>query len=172
MDRHILLIGFMGTGKTTVCERLHERLGVPEADTDQMIEQREGMRIPEIFEKKGELYFRDAESRLLKELKDMEPMVISCGGGMAMRPENAALMKQAGLVVLLTAAPETILERVRNDDSRPLLRGHMNTAYISQMMQRRWTRYEAAADVKVATDGRSVDSICTEILGYIMKRRG
>jgi len=170
VDRHVLLIGFMGAGKSSVSAVLHGMLGVGEADTDKMIEQKEGLTVDEIFALKGEKYFRDCETQLLKELAALEPMVISCGGGMPLRPENAALMKQAGLVILLTASPDTILKRIKDDDSRPLLSGHKNTAYISQIMQQRWMRYEAAADMMVATDGRTIGSICEEIARYVAQK--
>ena len=163
MEKHILLIGFMGVGKSSVARKLSRQLEIPEADTDHLIEEREGMSISEIFEKKGELYFRDTETALLRELTRMEPMIISCGGGMAMRPENACLMKEAGTVVLLTALPQTILERVEHTHKRPLLEGHKNIKDIARLMQQRKARYEAAADITVATDFRGLDGICHEI---------
>lgn len=167
MQRHILLIGFMGVGKSTVSGTLSRMLGVREVDTDQMIAEREGMSVSDIFKEKGEDYFRTRETELLHELADMEPMIISCGGGMAMRKENAALMKKDGQVVWLTAEPETILNRVKDDDSRPLLRGHKNAAFIAELMEKRYEKYEAAADIIVATDGRKIEEICQEIINQL-----
>ena len=167
MNRSILLIGFMGAGKTTVSRALAGQAHLPELDTDQEIVRRAGMSIPEIFAREGEQAFRNRETDLLRELAAGDAMIISCGGGMAMREENAALMHQAGTVVLLSASPETILERVRDDDNRPLLRGHKDVPYIRQLMEARRPRYEAAADMTVVTDGRSAEDIAAEILGRL-----
>src|SRR5699024_2282785 len=90
--------------------------------------------------------------------------VISCGGGVALRERNVTEMKKNGRVVLLTAAPGTILERVKDDDNRPLLRGHKDVEYISGMMEERRPKYEAAADIIVSTDGKSALDICREIV--------
>ena len=106
---NIFLIGFMGTGKTTVSKALASLLPMEEMDTDAYIAALEGMSISRIFEEKGETYFRDRETRLLEELKVKKGYIISCGGGMALREENRQKMKEAGKVVLLTARPETIL---------------------------------------------------------------
>ena len=103
----------------------------------------------------------------LKELESEHDLIVSCGGGMALRDTNAAIMKAAGTVVWLTAEPETILERVKNDDSRPLLRGNKNTAFIGDLLEKRRPKYAAAADIAVATDHRSVDDICDEIIRRI-----
>lgn len=168
MDRkNILLIGFMGTGKSTVSSRLKKRLGMKEVDTDALIVKREGMSISDIFAQKGEEAFRNMETALLEELESQRNLIISCGGGMALRDENAAIMKAAGTVVWLTAEPETILKRVKNDDSRPLLRGNKNTAFISDLLEKRRPKYEAAADIAVATDYRKINDICDEIIRKI-----
>lgn len=164
MQRHILLIGFMGVGKSTISAVLSRMLETNEVDTDQMIAEREGLSVSDIFKEKGEEYFRARETELLQKLGGMEPMIISCGGGMALRSENAALMKAAGNVVWLTAEPETILERVKDDDSRPLLRGRKNVAFIAELLEKRREKYEAASDIAVATDHRPVEEICREII--------
>lgn len=168
MDRkNILLIGFMGTGKSTVSARLKERLNMKEVDTDALIVKREGMTISNIFAEKGEEAFRNMETALLEELKSERNLIISCGGGMALRDTNATIMKAAGTVVWLTAEPETILERVKDDDSRPLLRGNKNTAFIGDLLEKRRSKYEAVADIAVVTDYRKIDDICDEIIRRI-----
>ncbi len=170
--RHILLIGFMGTGKSTVARRLSVKLHLPISDTDKMIEKEAGMSISEIFEKQGEPAFRAMETELLKKLAGMPPMIISCGGGMAMRPENAALMKAAGTVVLIEASPETILERVSRNDLRPLLRGKKNIASITEMMEARRERYEAAADFSVMTDNEGApDDVAMAIIRKLQEEK-
>lgn len=164
---NIFLIGFMGTGKTTVSKALASLLPMEEMDTDAYIAALEGMSISRIFEEKGETYFRDRETRLLEELKVKKGYIISCGGGMALREENRQKMKEAGKVVLLTARPETILERVKDNDDRPLLQGRKHVEGIRELMDIRRERYEAAADITVATDHRKPADIAGEIVERI-----
>lgn len=94
-------------------------------------------------------------------------MVVSCGGGAVLREENVALMKKNGTIVLLTAEPETIFERVRHSSERPVLNGNMNVEYIAGLMEKRRPKYEAAADLVVATDGKRTEEICKEICEMI-----
>ena len=105
-----------------------------------------------------------SETNLLIELQKKNNQIISCGGGVALRDENVAEMKKNGKVVLLTASPEVILERVKDNDDRPLLRGNKNTEFISNMMEQRRPKYEAAADVVVNTDYKTVEEIAEEIV--------
>ena len=124
MDFNIVLIGFMGAGKSTVASGLNRLYGMQIVEMDECIAKREGKSIPEIFETNGEEYFRNLETELLIELQKQTNLVISCGGGVPMRERNVAEMKKNGKVVLLTASPEVILERVRNNHDRPLLENH------------------------------------------------
>jgi len=121
--RAISITGFMGTGKTSVSEQLAERLGLECVDTDEMIEQRAGMSISEMFARHGEPHFREAETEALREALSAERRVVSTGGGILLRDENVAMLREAGPIVCLEAEPETILERTSADDARPLLRG-------------------------------------------------
>lgn len=164
LDGHIFLIGFMGVGKTSTSRQLGRKLGVRELDTDAEIEQRENRSIPEIFEQFGEPYFRQLETELLDSLAGEEPCIVSCGGGLAMREENAAKMRAAGKVVFLTAAPETIFEHVKNSTNRPLLNGNMNIPYIRELMEAREPKYQAAADITVETDGLMPDEVADKII--------
>lgn len=165
--KHIFIIGFMGTGKSTVSRELQYRTGKPEIDTDVWIEEKECRSIPEIFEKEGEAYFRDRETAMLDELGALKPSIISCGGGMALRDLNVRKMQSLGKVVLLTAAPETVYERIKNNVDRPLLQDHMETDYIRELMERRMPFYERAADIQVATDNRMICDIAKEIVERI-----
>lgn len=165
--KHIFLIGFMGTGKSTISKELNYRFGKPEIDTDLWIEEQEGRSIPEIFESEGEDYFRDRETAMLDELGVLKPSVISCGGGMALRDLNVRKMQALGKIVLLTAAPEAIYERVRSSDNRPLLQDHKDVGYIRELMEKRMPFYERAADIQVATDNRMICDIAKEILEKI-----
>lgn len=162
--RHISLIGFMGVGKSTISRKLHTMTGRPEVDTDARIVEREGCSIARIFEEKGEAYFRRLETELLDGLGALEPSIISCGGGMAMRDLNVKKLRAMGEIVLLTATPETIYGRVKDSRDRPLLNGNMNVPYIKELMEKRRPFYERAATAVVATDGKSVSEIAAEIV--------
>ena len=164
---NIFLIGFMGTGKSTVAKALKKETGAEIIEMDQLIVQRENLSIPKIFEEKGEAYFRNVETELLMELQSGEKTIVSCGGGVPMREKNVLEMKKSGKVVLLTALPETILERVRDNEDRPLLQNRKSVEGIRELMEQRREKYEAAADVMVATDGKSAETIAREILQTI-----
>ena len=161
---NIALIGFMGVGKSTVSHYLRDQYSMDEVETDAMIVESENMAIRDIFEKYGEPYFRDCEARAILKLLDCRRTVISCGGGAVMRRENVENLKKSSRIVLLAAEPETILNRVRHSDSRPILNGHRNVEYIAELMEKRRTAYEAAADWMVSTDGKRVEEICEEIV--------
>ncbi len=163
-NRHIILIGFMGVGKSTISRELSRLASRSEIDTDQWIEKKEGRAISDIFEKEGETYFRDLETSMIDELGLIKPAIISCGGGMALRELNVRKLQAIGTVVLLTAKPETIFERVRYNSTRPLLKDNMNIDYIRQMMEKRRAYYEHAATVTVSTDGKIITEIAKEIL--------
>ena len=163
-NRHIILIGFMGVGKSTISHELSRLALRIEIDTDQWIEEKEGRAISDIFAKEGETYFRDLETSMIDELGMIKPAIISCGGGMALRELNVRKLQAIGTVVLLTAKPETIFERVRYNTNRPLLKDNMNVDYIRQMMEKRRVYYEHAATVTVSTDGKIITEIAKEIL--------
>lgn len=162
--KNIFLIGFMGSGKSTIARELSKQLGVAQVEMDEMIVEEQGMPITEIFEKYGEEHFRDIETELVCRLQEKDGVVVSCGGGAVLREENRRIMKQSGCIVLLMAKPETILARVKHSTNRPVLNGHMNVEYITELMERRRSCYEDAADVRVETDGKRIGEICEEIL--------
>lgn len=168
-DYNIFLIGFMGVGKSTVSECLSREYGMEAVEMDEVIAEKEGMSIPDIFEKRGEEYFRCLETEFLSGLRTHKNAVISCGGGTAMREQNVAEMKKNGKVVLLTASPDTILERVKDSDERPLLNGHKDVGYISGLMEARREKYEAAADIVVSTEKKSASEICRELLNKLQE---
>ena len=111
---NIVLIGFMGSGKSTISDYLSTVFDMKLVEMDQVIAEKEEMSIPDIFATYGEEYFRNLETNLLKELQTGQNCIISCGGGVALRQENVVEMKKNGRVVLLTASPETIFERVKD----------------------------------------------------------
>lgn len=164
-DYNIVLIGFMGSGKSTISRALCKVFAMDVIEMDQVIAERENMSISEIFEVHGEEYFRNLETELLRELQSRRGVVISCGGGVPMREENVVEMKKNGKVILLTAKPETILERVKGSHERPLLENNKNVDFISDLMEKRRMKYEAAADIVIHTDGKTEFEICEEIIG-------
>jgi len=171
VKEHIFLIGFMGCGKSTNARYLAKMTGVDQMEMDQKIVKDQGMAITEIFEKFGELYFRNLETELIRSLKGADPMIVSCGGGAVLREENVALMKECGKIVLLTATPEAIYDRVKHSTDRPVLNGNMNVEYIAELMEKRRPKYEAAADIVISTDMKNVREICEEILERMSRFR-
>ena len=161
---NIFLIGFMGAGKSTISDYLKNALAMDVVEMDQCIVERQGMSISDIFETYGEEYFRELETNLLIEMQSQSNVVVSCGGGVPMRERNVVEMKKNGRVVLLTAKPETILERVKDNHDRPLLENNKTVPFIADLMEKRRTKYEAAADIVIQTDGKSELEICEELI--------
>lgn len=167
LQKHIFLIGFMGVGKTSTSKELSRKLEVNEADTDAMIVEKEQRSITQIFEESGEPYFRQVETGILDVLAKEAPCIVSCGGGMAMREENVAKMKESGTVVFLTATPETIYSHVKDSTNRPLLNGNMNIPYIRQLMEAREPKYQAAADICIETDGCTPEQAADKVIAAL-----
>ena len=167
---NLFLIGFMGAGKSSVSAGLGRILGREVVETDERIAAQEGMSIPELFAQKGEPYFRACETALLKSFAQGAPRIVSCGGGVPLREENVAAMRESGTVVLLTASPEVILERVKDSDERPLLQGHKDVPYIAALMEQRRPRYEAAADITVDTSQMNIEEVCRQVLRQVSER--
>lgn len=163
LEKNIYLIGFMGTGKTTISKKLNEITHSDEIDIDQEIVKKEGKTIPEIFKEFGENYFRVLETTCLNEVSKQSGKIVSCGGGIVLSNENVKRMKESGKIILLEAKPETIYERIKNDKNRPLLAGKMSMDYIAQMKRERKDIYDKSKDFKVDTDGKTVEQIAVEI---------
>ena len=157
----------MGCGKSIIARMLSKKLGMEQVEMDELIVQEQGMSITEIFEKYGEEYFRNRETDLIKHLQMKDGVIVSCGGGAVLCEENRRMMKESGIIVWLTAEPETILERVKYSTNRPILNGHMNVEYIAELMKKRHECYAMAADYQVVTDGKGCEEICTEILDVV-----
>ncbi len=162
--RNIYLIGFMGAGKSTLAEYLNQNYGLQVVEMDQVIEEQEGKTVSDIFAAEGEAYFRARETGLLHSLAERDHLVVSCGGGAALREENVAEMKRGGRVILLTASPEEIYARVKDCEDRPLLMGRNDVQGIADLMEQRRGRYEAAADLVISTDRKTEEEICGELL--------
>ena len=167
-DYNIVLIGFMGAGKTSISEYLKTLFAMDVIEMDQIIAEREGMSIPDIFEVHGEQYFRDLETNLLIEMQSRKNVVISCGGGTPLRECNVVEMKKNGRVVLLTASPETIFDRVKDSHDRPVIENNKNVPFIADLMEKRRAKYEAAADIVINTDGKSIIEVCEELVQKLL----
>jgi len=168
---NIFLIGFMGTGKSTIASAFSEKYMMKAVEMDETIAQREGMSIPDIFAKYGEEYFRNQETVFLKEIKEMKNRIVSCGGGAVLREENVSIMRGCGRIVLLTASPEEIFRRVKNDNGRPLLKGRKSPEEIAKLLEGRRIKYENAADIIVCTDGKSKEEICEQIWNELQRAK-
>lgn len=163
--QNLVLIGFMGSGKTSVGVKLSYRLQVSVEDTDKLIERREGRSINEIFADDGEEYFRQLETELLGELAEKNgSRIYSVGGGTPVRTENRGLLKRLGKVVYLRVSPETVYERLKNDSTRPLLQCVDPLSRIRQLMEERREAYEACADVVIDADKLDMESILKRIV--------
>lgn len=161
---NIVLIGFMATGKTTIAKELSTSLNIEFIDVDRLIEENTEMLIPEIFERYGETYFRQIEKETIERISQMENIIISCGGGVCLDPENISNIRKKGKVVLLEADPQTIINRTENDENRPLLKGKSTIESIKKIMDERKDSYHKAADIIIDTKEKSIESIGEEIL--------
>jgi shikimate kinase len=164
--RTIALVGLMGVGKSTVGRRLAQRLGLPFADGDQVIEEAAGMTVSEIFASRGEAEFRAGEARVMKRLLEGPPIVLATGGGAVLNPDTRALMKQRAVSVWMKADLKVIAERVGRRDTRPLLRGRDALAALNELASARYPIY-GQADVMVDVGGGShaqaVDAILKQL---------
>jgi shikimate kinase len=151
MKKNIVLIGFMGTGKTTVGKILARSLGYKLIDIDQCVEEKERRKISEIFEKEGEAAFRKLEKSMIRWASGAASSVITTGGGAVIDPENRDMLAENGIIVALTATPETIYQRVKRSGHRPLLKTGDVLAEIKKLLEARRPFYEKA-DVSFVTD--------------------
>jgi shikimate kinase len=169
MEKNIVLIGFMGTGKSTIGMKLAERLKMQFIDMDREIEKLTGMSIPVLFKKHGELRFRSEERLMSQKLGAKRNLVIAAGGGVVLNRENVEALKKNGIMICLEADPEVILARVsRKKGSRPLLKKNLETADIEKMLLDRQEFY-ALAEYRVDTTGQEMDRIIQGIIQLVKK---
>ena len=159
---NIALIGFMGTGKTTVGRLVKDLLRFDFLDTDELIQSRTGRTIADLFAQDGEPAFRELERQIVDELADRKRTVIATGGGLPTNAENLRKLKSYALTVCLWAAPEKIWDRVRHQSHRPLLRGDDPQKTIRELLARRSPFYRQA-DVLMNTDQRSTREVAQQI---------
>ena len=163
---NVVLCGMMGVGKSTVGIKVAELMKRLWLDTDTAIADRYGS-INDIFEYYGEAHFRSLESQLTQELAEKDNLVISTGGGLVLKWENAELLKKKGKIFFLKASVETLLARVQGDDTRPLLKNVNAKEKLEQLMIERTPRYEHVADYKIETDAKSADEVAREIVALM-----
>ncbi len=163
-NRNIILIGYMGSGKSTVGRKAARAVEYTFLDTDALIEQEEGMSIAKLFEEKGEAYFREKETETIKKLiAGPKGNIIATGGGLPMREGNAELLKELGTVIYLKAETKTLLGRLSGDSARPLLKNGDLKEKIETMLAVRGPVYEACADLILQTDNMSFYEIICQI---------
>ncbi|MGB9613121.1 MAG: shikimate kinase [Candidatus Margulisiibacteriota bacterium] len=167
---NIVLIGFMGVGKSEVGQRLARELAMNFLDTDELIEKTEGRSINEIFKTEGEEYFRNLETEVLETLQDYDNFVLSTGGGMVLREENVSLLKNLGPLILLWADPEVVYERIKEQTHRPLLNVPDPKEEIKKILDFRSPIYNRVADFKVDTSFKTAEEVVLEILGWLKSK--
>jgi shikimate kinase len=161
--KNILLVGFMGSGKTAVGKRLASVLDWQFKDTDALVEQQTGLTVNQIFQRRGESYFRDLETQILRGLLGIQSHVIATGGGIVLREQNWELMQELGIVIALEASPEVAYQRVQHMKHRPLLLGEDPYGKIQSLLKEREPFYKKA-HYSIFTDNKTISRVVEEIL--------
>jgi shikimate kinase len=164
--RGLALVGYRGTGKSTVGRLLASTLGRPFRDADQEFEERVGQTVRTFFEERGETAFRDEEEAVLQDMVRIPGVVLATGGGVVLREPNRGLLRKVGTVVWLTAGPEVLAERLRRDprQERPALTGAGLFDEITSVLESRAPLYRAVADLVIDTMERTPEEVCRAIL--------
>lgn len=163
---NVVLVGFMGTGKTVVAKGLSERLDRSYISLDERIVEREGKPINKIFEESGEAYFRDVEKKVTQDISKLEDVVIDAGGGVVKDEENVKSLKHKGIMVCLTARPEVIYERTKHDESRPLLNVNDPKTKIKELLEKRESLY-SKADYTIDTSDLTIEEVIERVINII-----
>lgn len=165
-SENIILIGFMGSGKSSIARDLSTALGYPVVDTDSLVVEQAGKPIPAIFEENGEEEFRDRETAVLTELEQSGPThrIVATGGGIVERPANRNILKKMGFVVWLVVSPEEILRRTAKNRERPLLNTDDPEETIRRLLERRVDFYRDTAHQEIETDDLTFPEITTGIV--------
>ena len=166
MNRNIVLVGFMGVGKSVVANKLAIKLKRKLVSTDKLIEQKTKRTIPNIFRDSGESYFRQLEKSVIKELSEKDNLVIDCGGGVVLNQKNIELLKKNGIIFYLAASPEVIYKRAMQEPDRPLLKVDDPKVKINELLKARTPRYEQS-DHTIDTSHHNVDQTVSEILNLL-----
>lgn len=160
---NIVLVGFMGTGKTVVARRLSEKFGRGYVCLDDTIEEIEGKSINRIFEENGESYFRKIEKEVTSKASKLKNVIIDTGGGVVKDNENIRNLKETGVMICLTATPEIIYERIKHEPNRPLLNVSNHKERIQKLLNQRASLY-AKADYTIDTSELTIDEVVNKII--------
>lgn len=165
----VIIIGFMGSGKSVVGRKLAKELKMEYVDMDTKIEEIEKRSITDIFKEDGEVYFRNVETKLLKDLTTEDNIIISTGGGIVSKNENIDILKNEQNVILLDASVSTIKKNVSNEiNKRPLLKESKDVEEtIKTLLSERIDKYNKASNIKINVDSKNIDEVVSEILVYI-----
>jgi shikimate kinase len=169
---HIYLIGYRGSGKSTVGRLLAQRLGRPQVDSDDLIEAESGMSIKDIFATKGEPWFRDLEAKIVAEISARaQPTIVALGGGAILRESTQTILKATGKCVWLSASAEHLFERIQSDQATRLRRPNLSESggftEVAEILARRTPIYASLSDFTVVVEGKTPDEVCDEISDYI-----
>lgn len=171
MEQNIILIGFMGSGKTTNGRRLARKLNMDFIDTDSLIEEKNKISIEEIFKRYGEKYFRKLENETILSLSNCKSKVISTGGGIILNHRNIDILKENGIVILLESSVDNICNNLKNSyKKRPLIQKKNWKEDVRILMKERKELYENSADITVNVDGKKHNQIVNEICCIIKER--
>jgi shikimate kinase len=171
MQKNIVLIGFMGTGKTSVGGLIANRMGWPFIDTDLVIVNKVRKSIPDIFRTKGEEYFRAIEHEVISDVTKRNSTVIATGGGAVLNPENMRMLRECGIVVALDAQLDTIWNRIKESNDRPLVFGKNSKSELEDLFLKRLHAYENA-HLRIKVDNKKPQEIAEEIINIIKNDNG
>ncbi len=160
---NIILCGFMGSGKSTIGKLLSKTLEMPLIDTDEYIEKKLNMSIPQVFAEKGESFFRQTEHDVCKELSTLSGYIISTGGGTLLKAENVSAVRQGGTIFFLNVTEAAVLYRLRNDTNRPLLQREDKQEVVHNLMTERMPLYKRAADFIIDAE-QPPKKVCEQII--------
>ena len=163
---HLFFVGFLGAGKSTLARNLGSLFHRPHVDTDRLVERALGRSVAEAFEELGEERFRDLETQVLREMTQGDPALVSCGGGVVLRPENRAILREGGFVVFLKVRADEAKSRIGDPSTRPLL-GDAEAARKTNA--ERLPLYEEVADATVDTSGRGVTALAYKVKSILEK---
>jgi shikimate kinase len=171
---HLYLVGYRGSGKTTLAKRLSQQLGLPWFDSDIEVEKAEGATIREIFDKHGETGFRDREVAAIERLSQQPSSIIALGGGAILRPKNRQTIQRTGACVWLSAQPEELAKRIHGDvltaERRPALTGLSSFDEIVSLLARREPLYQEVSQLKIETDHEALDNITQQVATWFQQR--
>lgn len=169
-QKNIVLVGFMGSGKSTVARQLAKLTGRKVISTDVLIVEQTGQAIRQIFEEKGEAYFRQLEKNVVAQAAAQEGVIIDCGGGVVLDPGNWAHLKKTGLVIYLSATPEFILEQIKGKKNRPLLNVANPLKAIKELLDQRQVLYAQADFTIASSDVAGIQDMCTRIWEFMQEK--